>query len=231
MQNIYRALKPGKRAHLVFFAFHGRPKNDRFFYQTARQNNWKTYFHKFTPDYYETTLSEFGCILQQLGFLIHRMEIKCYDTLFEHQDDLLNFFETWGSHHKHLPTNKKRSFLAEAAENYLDHHHFNPKESFPYQEYLLEVDCEKPCFSLTQEKKNTYEFGEVTLTKQETCVLKHYLQGKSAKEIARDTGTASKTVEFYISKIKEKLNCSLRSDVFRKARNVGLFQLIYDPRL
>ncbi len=51
LKNIYQALKPGGKAYLQFFGSHGRPKNDRFLYQTANLPKWKPYFNPFKPNY------------------------------------------------------------------------------------------------------------------------------------------------------------------------------------
>lgn len=231
LQNIYRLLKPGKKAHLLLFACHGRPKNERFLFQTAQQPYWKDYFKNFSLGYFETSITELGGLLQRTGFFINRLEIVRYETMFQHSDVLQQFLSTWSTHHQCLPQKKRQAFLADASQAYLNTHHYAAQEAFPYHEYFLEVECEKPTIDIYNDAHAVYHFQHIEFTRQEARVIKYYLQGWTAKEISRQMDITAKTVEFHLGKVKTKLNCSLKSEIYQQAMALGFMQLIFDPCL
>lgn len=222
LQNIYRALKPNCKAYLQFFAFHARPKNDRFLYQIADQSQWKHYFGDFTPDYQEVTLGDFCMLLQRVGFIIHQLEFKKYKTTYRHADELQLWWNSWASHPKRVPKRKKDHYMQQAILKYLDHHKRKPEDPFPYYEYVLEIICEKPVYKINE---SSVLNSKINLSPRELFVLKHYLQGKTAKEIANLTFVTPKAVEFHIANIKMKLNCHRRSDIYQSALKNGFFEL------
>lgn len=222
LQNIYRALKPLGKAYLQFFALHGRPKNDRFLYQTANQPQWKHYFGNFTPDYQEVTLGEFCVLLQKVGFIVHQLEFKKYETNYSHAEELQLWWKSWASHQNRVPKRKKDRYLQEAISGYLAYHKQTPEDPFPYYEYILEVICEKPSYRTDELTLRS----RINLSPREMFVLKHYLQGKTAKEIASLTFVTSKAVEFHLANIKMKLNCYRRSEIYQVAIKEGLFELL-----
>ena len=227
LQAIYRALKPGGKAFLQFFAFHGRPKNDRFLYQTASSSKWKFYFKQFSPDYSEAKISHLSTLLQGIGFVIHRIEIDRYETQFEHPDELHHWLSTWASHPQCIPKSKQDHFLADTVQAYLNAHHYSKQTAFPYYEYLLEIICEKPLIA----DDAPYHHTNIIFTPHEIKVLKHFLQGKTAKEIGRALSTSAKTSEFHLANIRKKLNCHRRSDIYQAALNEGFIDLLFDERL
>jgi trans-aconitate methyltransferase/DNA-binding CsgD family transcriptional regulator len=227
LKNIFNALQPGGKAFIQLFAIHGRPKNDRFLYQTAQSLHWKSYFKGFVADYYEITLGELYILLQGLGFIIHRMEFVQYECRFAHQEMMQNWMSSWASHKKMLPSSKSDHFMKQAVDSYLKFHNLSQQEAFPYYEYLLEVTCEKPTYNPSKHEK-PYQFEHLLFTPKEAFVLKHYLQGKSAKEIAELSAISAKTVEFHLSRIKDKLQCSRRSDIYQTAIRYGFINLIFD---
>ncbi|CAN5220419.1 hypothetical protein BH10PSE19_BH10PSE19_14330 [soil metagenome] len=232
LHNIYKALKPGGKAYLQFFVLHGRPKNDRFLYQVSQTAPWKHYFKNFQPHYFETTIGEFSGLLQSVGFLINRIENIRYQTHFTHADELTQWLESWASHKDRIPLRKREHFLHEATEAYLSFHHHHQHETvFPYYDYFLEVECEKPSIPSELSAYNPYQYKQANFTVHEARVLKYYLQGLTAKEISRITHTSDKTVEFHLGKIKEKLGCRVRSEIYQAAMNYGFMPLIFNPHL
>lgn len=230
VNNLYSALKPGGKLFLQFFVTHGRPQNDRFFFRTAEQIRWKNYFKDFVPEYCaEITAGEFCLLLQHAGFIIHQLEFNKCAKDFEHPDALHQWFSTWASHKHCLPVRKQDTFLDESVKSYLTEHEYSFSDPFTYYEYVLEVICEKPLLMISQ--KSPYRFDEVIFSRAEAAVLKHFLLGKSAKEIALVKSISPKTVEFHWAKIKEKLNCRLRSEIFQSAYSKGFYRLIYDLSL
>jgi len=229
LKSIYQALKPGGKAFLQFFALHGRLKNDRIFYKTSRASKWKSYFRHFTPGYAEITASEFCTLLQNQGFVIHRLEFNNYKTDFANSDSLQYWFKSWVSHTRFLPNKKRDHFLNEAVQLYLSAHQYSAILPFPYHEYLLEVICEKPL--LLDDIESKYQFANIQLTGHEASVLKYFLLGKTSKEIAILKTVSSKTVEFHLAKIKEKLNCQRRSEIYQAAYQYGFIKLVYDHKL
>lgn len=231
LQNIFKALKPEGKTYLQFFGFHGRPKNDRFLYQTASSSNWKPYFKNFFPEYSEVTIGEFTSLLENIGFTIHSLDVVKYTTLFEHPEALHNWLRSWATHRKLVPPKKQNTFLAETVQSYLEFHNYSSKAAFPYSEYLLEVVCEKPAANYLPQNIPSYSYGNIKFTPREAYVLKYYLQGKTAKEISLQTSVSSKAIEFHLAKIKEKLNCYRRSEIYQAALSSGFINLIFDTNI
>lgn len=226
---IFRALKPGGKAYLQFFAIHGRPKNDRFLYQTASSPQWKNYFKGFSPDYSEIRAPEFCLLLENIGFVIHKFEFVTYESTFEHADMLRQWMNSWASHKNRIPIPKQDHFLQETVHSYLNYNHHSENESFPYHEYLLEIVCEKKV-SIQEDLSSPKIFcqnDQAKFTRREIDVLKYYLKGNSAKEIASLIFISAKAVEFHLANIKEKLNCSRRSEIYQAALTSGFIHLIF----
>lgn len=111
---------------------------------------------------------------------------------------------TWVAQKEYLPLRKIDSFLRDSVQACMNDHDLPTKAPFIYDEYLLEVICEKPLYL---DKSCEYPLSGL-LTPREISVLKCFLQGKVAKKIALGLRISPKTVEFHLSNIKEKLNCS-----------------------
>jgi trans-aconitate 2-methyltransferase len=231
LKNIYAALKPGKKAFLQFFIIHGRPKNDRYLYQVAELPKWKNYFKNFIPSHFETSFSEFSGLLQSVGFWIERMEITSNQKNFSHKDELQQFIGTWASHQKKLPPRKRDHFLSEATHLYLKDNRINSNEVVPYNEYFLEVECIKPLEVSCSPANNYFQYKDIIFTQHEARVIKYFLQGKSAKETSRIINKSSRTVEFHLGHIKEKLNLKLRSELYQAAINYGFIHLLFNNDL
>lgn len=224
IKNIYQSLKPGGKAYLQFFALHGREKNDRFLYQVAQSSQWKSHFNGFKPGYSEVTLSQVGTLLQAAGFIIHRMEFQQYRSHFENADNFQQWLKTWATHQSSVPIRKQDHFLAETVNAYLAEHQYAATKCFPYDEYVLEIVCEKP--QIDHIKKESGEKNiENSFTSREFFVLTHYLQGKSPKEIASLASVSTKTIEFHVANIKRKLHCKKKSDIFNAAIDLGFVHL------
>lgn len=228
LTSMFNALKPNGKAYIQFFAMHGRPKNDRFFDQIAYQDSWYHYFKQYAPDLYEINISAFSALLSRIGFKIHRFEFSRYEDTFDHQDDLSQFLASWSTHKKFIPKAQQELFFQETMKTYLDFNGYNKNKSIPYFEYVLEVICEKPGLD---DQKTMYSYSELNFSLKEALVLKHYLLGKSAKEISQLTTTSAKTVEFHIASIKEKLNCRRRSEIYEAAIKYGFINLMYDIQI
>ena len=226
LKNIYQSLKPGGKTFIQFFALHGRPKNDRFFYQLARHSKWKSYFKQFTPNYSEITLAEVTGLLQSFGFIIHHLEFSRHETIFDHSSQLHRWLSTWVSHLQRVPKRKQDFFLDESIHQYLSYYQHTGEDKFPYYEYLLEVICEKPLVPAVFADTNHQQYGSILFTQKEINVLKYYLKGMSAKEISFLIPVSAKTIEFHLDKIKAKLNCHRRSEVYQSAITHGFINLI-----
>ena len=135
---------------------------------------------------------------------------------------------TWASHIHRIPKAKRGHFLEGTVYAYLDAHHYSKKTSFPYYEYLLEIICEKP---LEMNDHLSYCYGQFTFTPHEARVLKHFLQGKTAKEIGRVLSISAKTSEFHLANIKAKLNCHRRSEIYQTAMDYGFIDWLFDEAL
>jgi DNA-binding CsgD family transcriptional regulator len=60
---------------------------------------------------------------------------------------------------------------------------------------------------------------DVMLTEREAECLKHALFGRSYKHIGRTLGLSPRTVEFYISNMRVKFNCTNRYQLIEKVRS------------
>lgn len=229
LKNIDAVLKPGGRAYLQFFVRHERPKNDRFLCHTASELEWRSYFKHFEQDYYDITIPNVCQLLHQEGFVIHKLELMKYPIRFEHGSLLPRFFKSWASQMKYLPTSKQDHFLHKATQSYMDYHDYSPHDPFDYFEYVLEVICEKP-LTIDQEQTH-FQYGSIVFSKREAQVVKHFLNGKSAKEIGLRLELSAKTVEFHLASIKEKCDCHKRSDLFKAAISEGFISLMFDGKL
>lgn len=229
LQQIYRALKPGGKAFLQFFATHGRLKNDWFLYETANNVKWQSYFKGFKTDYHEISLEAFCRLLQSTGFIIHRAEFVRYPFHFEHTNELKQWFGSWATHIKYLPLKKQQHFIDQTTQSYLTYHHISSNQTPLYHEYLLEVICEKSFNSMNI--TSNFQFTHLQFSQREAQILKHFLQGQSAKEIGQWITLSPKTVEFHLAKIKQKLNCHKRSQIYQAAISYGFIDLIFDTEL
>lgn len=66
------------------------------------------------------------------------------------------------------------------------------------------------------------QLGKVQLSKRERSCLKHLLIGRTAREIAEFYELSPKTVETYINRIKQKLKCKTKSQLFQLALSIGI---------
>lgn len=227
LENVYKALKPGGKCFLQFFVKHGRPQNDRFFYHTAQEVEWKSYFNPFQKNYYDISLEEFCRMIHHIGFLINNLSLVHYPMTFLHAENLQNWLKSWIPH-KHIPVSKQEHFMMDVTKVYLEHHQYPQDDSFVYDEYFLEAILEKPSQTPLS---HSYQYNELSFTQREAQILKYFLHGKSAKEIAVILPITAKTVEFHFAKIKEKLHCHKRSDIFQAAMTHGFINLMFDIKL
>ena len=60
------------------------------------------------------------------------------------------------------------------------------------------------------------------LTKRELDCYLWLLKGRSVKEIAQKLNLSARTVDFYVTSMKLKLNCARKSELFDRAMEFGL---------
>lgn len=68
--------------------------------------------------------------------------------------------------------------------------------------------------------------GQVSLTNRETACLLFLMKGKTAKQIAREMCISYRTVECFITHIKEKMHCNLKSEIIALAYEYDLLKII-----
>ena len=88
--------------------------------------------------------------------------------------------------------------------------------------YCTTLDV-KLVFQKINNDKCSMDKTSCDLTPRELQTLYYILHGKTAKEIGRSLDCSPKTVEKHIENIKEKWSCRKRSEIFQKARAMGLF--------
>jgi len=72
-------------------------------------------------------------------------------------------------------------------------------------------------------KSNT---NTIVLPRRQEEVLFYLIRGKSAKSIARLMGISFRTVEYYITILKDKFNCATKNELIESAINKGFSQYI-----
>ena len=65
------------------------------------------------------------------------------------------------------------------------------------------------------------QYGDYNLSKRETDTLFYVIRGYTAKEIAQKLDVSPKTIEYYIEQLKNKLNCSKKSELIEKSVEQG----------
>lgn len=95
-------------------------------------------------------------------------------------------------------------------------------------QFLSRTQCEK---TATPEVYDSYIIGQkvsspIKLSPRESECLFFLLRNRSAKETARLLNIEPKTVQKYIEYIKIKFNARTRSEIFDKATEYGLFNII-----
>jgi DNA-binding CsgD family transcriptional regulator len=68
---------------------------------------------------------------------------------------------------------------------------------------------------LNQEKPNYCKINDVQLTQRELQCLQATVQGFTAKEIAQQLGISYRTVEEYLTNIREKAGASSKAELVR----------------
>ncbi|MFN7098029.1 MAG: LuxR C-terminal-related transcriptional regulator, partial [Gammaproteobacteria bacterium] len=76
--------------------------------------------------------------------------------------------------------------------------------------------------------KTNFEIDDnkIKFTIREKECLFYLLQGMSSKLISKKLQISSKTVEFHLAHIKDKLNCKNKTDIFSAARELGYFNIM-----
>lgn len=72
----------------------------------------------------------------------------------------------------------------------------------------------------------TLPFGKVSLSNRETACLLFLMKGKTAKQIAREMCISYRTVECFITHIKEKMHCNLKSEIIALAYEYDLLKTV-----
>lgn len=224
LKNIYDSLNNDGTAHLVFFAKHGKPKNDRFIFELAKDYRYKHLFNRFEYNMTELNVAQICGVLSSIGYHVQKLEFVPYSMKVNNMDKLVQWLKTWSAHESYLPARKKDGFYYEAAHNYCKSHNIDEANSFDYQEIFLEVFCTKLAIKAQPQRK--YFFGGLEFTLKEAQCLKYFLLGKTHKEIAKILSVSPKTIEAHFKNIKEKTNYQSRSDLFRLAFEKGFNTLV-----
>lgn len=71
------------------------------------------------------------------------------------------------------------------------------------------------------------ELGNEYLTKQEVCVLKLIILGKTSKQIAKELGVSFRTIEEYTNNLKRKLQCKFKNEIHSVVIQYGISHLLW----
>jgi len=86
-----------------------------------------------------------------------------------------------------------------------------------------QVDLERFYYALKNHRPNT---SLPKLSKREVDCLYYFIQGKSCREIGSCLHLSPRTIEAYFVSIKDKLNCSTKSDLFQCVKEMEQFGLL-----
>jgi DNA-binding CsgD family transcriptional regulator len=215
-QVIHRVLKPGGKAYLQL---------DLLWNPLELSSFPQDLFNVLPP---KMTIWYFTALLFRTGLLIERMEYVRYKTVFKNEDQLRQWLTTWLI----PPGHRDQSVLENQIALFLRAYTLaQPATDLPYFiNPVLEVICVKG-LPPSAASRWLYCYGPFRFTEREAEVLKHRLQGKTAKEIGSLLCLSAKTVEFHLAKIKGKLQCFRRSDLYRAALAYGFIELIFESGL
>lgn len=90
----------------------------------------------------------------------------------------------------------------------------------------IQLDESKIYQFLTKTSNNI--FWESKLTKREIEVVKVFLKGKTAREIAQILSLSKRTVEHHFTTIKDKLECCSRSELFERLQDFNDWNFLSD---
>ena len=75
------------------------------------------------------------------------------------------------------------------------------------------------------------KFKNLTLPPQQQEVLFFLLRGKTSKQIAKIMRLSPRTIEFYITILKEKFNCQTKQALIECAINQGFMEMIPEYKI
>lgn len=151
------------------------------------------------------------------GFASAAGNDKIIDYYMNHREKLKQFI---------LYFKDKASYLIKQAEAckenqfYLDEvaQYIRQQKNLKEENIPLSLDIKK--YTL-----NTQE-GKVSFSHKELISMLFILKGRTASQAARELNLSPKTVETYIASCKTKLNCNTKADLFDKAWECGIPDLL-----
>lgn len=76
-------------------------------------------------------------------------------------------------------------------------------------------------------KKIDIGYGDIDFSKRQAQIISCLLRGHSAESTAKELNLSKRTIEFYLVKIKEKLNCKNKSEIISKSFELGFIDLMF----
>ncbi len=86
-----------------------------------------------------------------------------------------------------------------------------------FSDFISTIEGKDPIFS----------YGNLHFTKREAQVLSNLLRGNTASSTSKNIFLSRKTVEHYLEKIKNKLECKNKSEILNKAFECGFIDLMF----
>lgn len=78
-----------------------------------------------------------------------------------------------------------------------------------------------------QSKQTEYIYKNISFTKRQAQIISFWLQGYSAKVTANKLNLTKRTIEFYLTRIKEKLECKNKQELIKKSFELGFIDLMF----
>ncbi len=125
------------------------------------------------------------------------------------------------SHKKPLVDSRNKIIAAITHATFFTHENYSRMLLFMHQITKISE------ISTIYRAKHDFVYGNLNLTFRQAQVIHHLFHGKTAVETACLLKLSPKTVESYIASVKDKLNCTSRSELIAHAFQLGFIDLLF----
>ncbi len=144
LKAIYRSLKNGGKAYLLFYADAQRERFDDCLNTVMQYPKWQDYFSHKPKELKDIRLASLIPLIDASGLAVKRLEFVDIEDIFATEEQFVNWFTTWFQELKFLPEDLHVSFLQEVVAKYLEKHPADAHGNYHRYDYLLELELFKP---------------------------------------------------------------------------------------
>ncbi len=77
------------------------------------------------------------------------------------------------------------------------------------------------------QKNPDFVYANIDLSKRQAQIISFLLRGFSAKLMAKELNLSKRTIEFYLTRLKDKLECKNKHELVNKAFELGFIDLMF----